>query len=319
MSAMNMACLTVCGPEYLAMVAGETGQETRKVLSKSFKTVFYRLAVFYVLGSLSVGVVIASNDKTLVRLAAEGGGSNGAFLPYVIAMNNMKIKILPHIVNALCVTSAFSAGNSYTFCSTRSLLALSKNGFAPKFLQYCTKNGVPIYCVGVTFCFALLSLLQLGASTGKVLSWIINIVASAQVLNYCMMSITYLGFWRACKAQGIDRSKFKYRSWFQPYTAIFGMILTACMVGAMGYISLMPGRWDISTFLTSYLMVLLDIVVYSGYKLIKRTKMIKPEEADLFTGLDEVEQHELEYLEHREKLGLDLNPSLWQKISNWLF
>ncbi|CCH41993.1 General amino acid permease [Wickerhamomyces ciferrii] len=319
MAALNKACFTCVGPEYLCMVAGETGQVTRKVLSKSFKTVFYRMAVFYVLGSLCVGVLVASNDETLMSMAGTGSESNGAFSPYVIAMKNLQIKVLPHIVNALCVTSAFSAGNSYVYCSSRALLALSKNGFAPKFFQYCTKTGVPIFCVTVSFCFSLLSLLQLGASGAKVLNWIVNVITGAQVANYFFMTITFLGFWRACNAQGIDKSTFRYKSWFQPYTVLFGMALTACMVGCLGYISLMPGRWDIGTFLTSYLMILLDVVVFILYKLIKRTKMVKPEEADLVNGLDEVEQHEMNYLEERERLGLDINPSIWQKISNWLF
>ncbi|CCH41992.1 High-affinity glutamine permease [Wickerhamomyces ciferrii] len=319
MAAMNKAVFTCVGPEYLCMVAGETGQETRKVLAKSFRTVFYRLFVFYVLGSLCVSVLLASNDATLVKLAETNGGSNGAFSPYVIAMNNMKIKVLPHIVNALCVTSAFSAGNSYVYCSSRSLLALSYNGFAPKFLQYCTKNGVPIFCIGVSFCFSLLSLLQLGSSSGKALTWIVNVTASAQIANYFLMSITYMGFWRACQAQGVDKSTFRYRSWFQPYTILIGMFLTLCMVCAFGYIVLMPGRWDVGTFLTSYLMILLDVVVFIGYKLIKRTKFVNPAEADIFTGIEEVEQHELNYLEQRERLGLDVNPSIWQRIMNWIF
>ncbi|CCH43437.1 High-affinity glutamine permease [Wickerhamomyces ciferrii] len=319
MSSLSIACFTCVGPEYLCMVAGEAGQETRKVLAKSFKSVFYRLFIFYVLGSLCVGVLIASNDETLVHLAETGGGSNGAFSPYVIAMNNLNIKVLPHIVNALCVTSAFSAGNSYVYCCSRTLFALSENGFAPKFFQYCTKNGVPIFCVGVAFCFSLLSLLQLSTSTGRVLTWIVNVITGAQVTNYFLMSITYFGFWRACKAQGIDKSKFRFKSWFQPFTVLFGMFMTACMVGALGYTSLMPGRWDIGSFLTSYLMILLDIVVYIGYKLIKRTKMINSAEADLFTGLDEVEQHEMEYLEQRQNTKAYLNPNIWQKISNWLF
>lgn len=322
MAALSKGCFTIVGPEYLSMVASEAGQETRKVLAGTFRTVFYRLTVFYVLGALSVGILVASNDKTLVSLASSGSTSDGSYSPYIIAMNNMKIKVLPHIVNVLCVTSAFSAGNSYVYCSSRSLYSISKRGFAPKFLQYCTKNGVPVFCVGVAFAFSLLSLLQLGDSTAKVLNWIVNLCTGAQLCNYFFMCITYLGFFRACNAQNIDKSEFRYRSWYQPYTAIFGLVLTACMVGAIGYTTFMPGMWSVENFLTYYLMTLLNIVLFIGYKLIKKTKIVKPSEADLVTGLEEVEEHELQYLEHEEEkrsLNHHQKSSKLRKFMDWVF
>jgi amino acid transporter len=302
MAAMNKACFTIVGPEYLSMVASEAGQETRKVLAGTFRTVFYRLIFFFILGALSVGILVASNDPTLVDLASSGSTSNGSYSPYIIAMNNMGIRVLPSIVNALCVTSAFSAGNSYVYCSSRALYGMSRSGMAPRFFQYCTKSGVPIYCVGVAFLFSLLSLLQLGENTAKVLNWIVNLCSGAQILNYFFMCITYVGFYRAVNAQGLDRHKFVYRSWFQPYTALFCGFMTLCMVGALGYTVFMPGSWSVEDFLTYYLMVLISIAIYIVYKLVYRTKFVSPMDADLFTGLEEVilhEEHYLASLEHK--------------------
>lgn len=120
-----------------------------------------------------MGIVIAATDKTLVAVitGAASGAGTGAASPYIIAMNNMGIGGLPHLVNALLITSIFSAGNTYTFASMRSLHAMSCQGHAPKFLQKCTKSGVPIYCFAVTMIFPLLSLLQLGNSSEQVLTW----------------------------------------------------------------------------------------------------------------------------------------------------
>lgn len=297
MAAMNKACFTIVGPEYLSMVANEAGQETRKVLAGTFRSVFYRLIVFYILGALCVGVLVASNDPTLIKLASSGSTSNGSYSPYIIAMNNMGIKVLPSIVNALCITSTFSAGNSYVYCSSRALYGMSRSGIFPRFFQYCTKSGVPIYCVGVAFLWSLLSLLQLGESSSKVLNWLVNLCSGAQVLNYFFMCVTYLAFYRAVNVQGIDRFKFTYRSWFQPYTALFCGFMTLSMVGALGYTVFMPGQWSVENFLTYYLMVLLAIGIFIGYKLIYRTKFVRSMDADLFTGLEEVELHEQHYLE----------------------
>lgn len=316
--ALNTGCFTIVGPEYLSMVAGEAGQETRKVLAGTFRSVFYRLIFFYIFGALSVGILLPYNDPTLNELAAAGSTSNGSYSPYIIAMTNMGIKVFPHIVNVLCVVSAFSAGNSYVYCSSRSLYSISLRGFAPKFLQYCTKSGVPVFCVDIAFCFSLLSLLQLGDSTATVLSWIVNLCTGAQVNNYFFMCITYIGFYRACNAQGIDRTQFRYLSWFQPYTICFCLFMTLCMVGSLGYTVFLPGMWNIENFLTYYLMILLDIVLYVGYKLIKRSKFVQPEEADLITGLAEVEEHEMNYLESLEREG-KLHQKWYQKIAEWVF
>jgi len=64
---------------------------------------------------------IPYNDKTLVAILGgdSSGGGTAAASPYVIAMQNMGIEGFPHLVNALLVTSIFSAGNTYTYCATR--------------------------------------------------------------------------------------------------------------------------------------------------------------------------------------------------------
>jgi yeast amino acid transporter len=77
------ACFTVVGPEYMSMVAGEA-VNPRKTMPTAFKTVLYRLAVFYIGGALSVSVLIAYNDPRYLELTSES--SNAAASPYVVAM-----------------------------------------------------------------------------------------------------------------------------------------------------------------------------------------------------------------------------------------
>jgi amino acid transporter len=68
----------------------------------------------------------------------------------------MHIPILPHIVNALVMTSVFSAGNSYVYCASRTLYGLALERKAPGIFVKCTKSGVPIYSVGLTVVIALI-------------------------------------------------------------------------------------------------------------------------------------------------------------------
>lgn len=94
------------------MVAGEASSP-RKNLKKAFNTMYWRFGVFFIGGALCCGIVIAYDDTNLVEILGGGGSGTGAASPYVIAMTNLGIGVLPHITNALLVTSIFSAGNSY--------------------------------------------------------------------------------------------------------------------------------------------------------------------------------------------------------------
>ena len=96
----------------VAMMAGEASYP-RKNLKRAFKTIYFRFGFFFIGGALACGIVIPYNDKNLMSILESDGGSTAASSPYVIAMQNMGIDVLPHITNALLVTSIFSAGNSY--------------------------------------------------------------------------------------------------------------------------------------------------------------------------------------------------------------
>lgn len=307
---------TCVGSEYLSMTAGEA-INPRHTLPVAFRTVLYRLVIFYVGSALCVSILIAYNDPRYLSLTSES--SNGASSPYVVAMENLGIHVLPHIVNAVILTSAFSAGCSYTYTSSRCLYNLAKKGFVPKFLEKCTKQGVPIYCVLASVCFSLLSLMQLGSSSSKALNYMVNLCTGSQVLNYGFMCITYIGFYHACKAQNIDRNKLTYKSWFQPYSIYFVTVMYWCIIGILGYHVFMPGHWSVDDFLFSYVMIFVSLAVYILWKVIKKTKFIRPADADLISGLDEIEAHEFEYKAMKEKNEDKAVTSKFKGLANWIF
>lgn len=56
------------------------------------------------------------------------------------------IHVLPHIVNAVILTSAWSSGSSFMYAGARILHGLAKDHQAPAFLAR-THRGVPMYAV----------------------------------------------------------------------------------------------------------------------------------------------------------------------------
>lgn len=45
-----------------------------------------------------------------------------------------------------------------------------------------------------------------------------SLITGGGIINYNIMCLTYIFFWRAVKAQGVDRKTFAYTGWFQPYS-----------------------------------------------------------------------------------------------------
>lgn len=243
------ASFTIAGPDYVSMAAGEA-ENPRGVMPRAFNAVFYRLTAFFVLGSLCVGILVPYNDSEM-RAAFKTSAPGAAGSPYVVAMNRLGIGVLPHIVNAMVLTAAFSAGNSYVYCASRSLYGLALEGKAPKFMTRCTKKGVPVYCVVVVLLIALLAFLQLSKSAAVVLDWFVSLVTASQLLNFCAICTSYLCFHRALKAQGISRDSLPYKAWFMPYAAYYGLVATLVMTFVGGYTVFLPGNWDVPNFLFS--------------------------------------------------------------------
>ncbi|GAO18929.1 hypothetical protein UVI_02058860 [Ustilaginoidea virens] len=284
------AAFTVAGPDYVSMAAGEA-ENPRQVMPRAYNAVFYRLTAFFVLGALCVGILVPYNDAQLTA-AYQTSAPGAAGSPYVVAMNRLGIGVLPHVVNAMVLTAAFSAGNSYVYCASRSLYGLALEGKAPGWLTTCTGNGVPVYCVAVVLALALLAFLQLSQDAAVVLDWFVSLVTASQLLNFCCICVTYLCFYRALRAQGVSRDTLPYKAWLMPWGAYYGLAGTLVMAFAGGYAVFLPGRWKTADFLFSYTMIVAFAVLFVGYKVLCKSKMRAADEVDLLQDMDTVEAYE---------------------------
>ncbi len=280
LAALWSASFTCVGPEFLSVAASEV-KHPRTYVKKAFKAVYARILVFFIGGCLAVTIIVSSNDKILNALYKHGSGNTGsaAASPYIIAMQNLGVHGLPHVITALFATTIFAAGNTVLYSATRCLYGLSLEGRAPKFLRKVTKSGVPIYCFIVTLVFPLLSFLQVGSGTATVLTWLINLATGGTLIYFITALITYIRFHRACQVQGFNRDRLPYKGWFQPYSAWMALIFEIVIVVFYGYRSLVP--FSVSGFITCYFMPVLVPCLYIGWKLIKNTTFIRAKDIDL--------------------------------------
>ncbi|GAD98130.1 hypothetical protein NECHADRAFT_90485 [Paecilomyces variotii No. 5] len=286
------AAFTIVGPEYISMVSAEA-QRPSIFIKSAFKTVYYRFCIFFVFGALTVGIVCAYNDATLAKIwFGTGSSGSAAASPYVIAMQNLGIAGLPHLVNFLLLTSIFSAGNTYTYAATRVLYSLALEGRAPRFLSYCNKNGVPIWCFCVVMCFPFLSFLQVSNGSAKVLTWLTSIITGGALITFMIMSVTFINYYKACQAQGVDRRKERpYYGYFQPYCAYIALTVQGVILLTYGYYAFRP-KWDVEIFFQNYSMQIIAILLFCGWKIIKRTRYIRPDDVDLVWKRPQVEAYE---------------------------
>ncbi|CAG7935831.1 unnamed protein product [Penicillium salamii] len=314
LAALWSAAFTIVGPEYISMSAAEV-QRPRIFVKSAFKTIYWRFMLFFIMGAICVGIVVPWNDPTLqVILNGTSSAAGAAASPYVVAMANLHINGLPHVVNALLITSIFSAGNTLTYCATRSLYSLALDGRAPRVLTK-TRHGVPVYAFAVVMCFPFLSFLQLSNNAAQVLQWLVSLVTAGALIDFLVMCITYLSFYHAMRAQGIDRNTLPYVGYFQPYCAWIGILTMTLVLIFYGYTAFAPFR--IQSFWQNYTMQVVAPILYLGWKFWKKTRVIKPEDVDLVWETPILDFYEASFTEDPPSFWCELSQllSFWRKRS----
>lgn len=285
----TQATFSYGGSEMVVVAAGET-ENPRRNIPKAVRRVFWRIAIFYVLSIFLVSMCVSAKDPRLLN-AIQDDAPGVKASPFVIAIANSGINILPSIINAVVLTSAFSAGNSFFYASTRVLYSTALDGKAPRFLRY-EKWGVPYGCVAITTALSLLVYLNVSASAAEVFFWISNLSSVSTLIVWTSISITYLRFYKGLKHHGIPRSSLPFKSFCQPYLASFAAIFSATVAFFNGFDAFFPGKFSAKTFVPPYIDIPIFACLFLGYKIVNRTKFVRLDEMDFWSGKAEIDQLE---------------------------
>ncbi|CUS24605.1 LAQU0S17e02828g1_1 [Lachancea quebecensis] len=302
MSCLIFALYVFWGVDYLGNAASEA-MNPRKVIPSSFRKVFGRLIIFYIGGAICVGILVPFNDPNMIKAISEGAVGAGAS-PYVSAMKTLGIGVLPHIVNVLILTSIISAGNSSLYSASRVLHRLALEGQAPKLFKKTTKRGVPLYCCIAVLFVCGLAYLSVSNSTNNVLTWFLNVETAAMAIVYIFICISYLQFSKGCKAQNIAFEILPYSTPFLPYLAWHSLFWLVLMLFLNGYTVFLKNSWDLQSFVFSYSMIPFFVILFTGHKLYKKTKFIRPADMDLFSGIAELAEEDAYWVENPPKMNM---------------
>ncbi|KAK7452685.1 hypothetical protein VKT23_012086 [Stygiomarasmius scandens] len=308
----RLAAFSIGGPEFVAMCSAEA-INPRHSIPKAIRRVFWRLAAFYIFGILCVGILIAYNDADLLDGIANGTGVGAS--PFVIGMQHLGIKVLPHIINAVIITSATSCGNSFVFVAVRSIHALAVQGQAPKFLGYTTRHGVPLAALIFVLGICSTSYMTVNSGAAVVFGWFIDLSSVAALINFFWMCLAWIRFDAGMKAQDVSRDILPFKGSLLPYSAWFGLVWCVLLTLTNGFAVFIKigGDFDIQGFFTAYFGVILSVFIYGGWKIIKRPSARKPLEMDLLGGLEEIDADEQWWKENYQP-----PTTLWGKFVEWL-
>lgn len=284
-SAINSVVYAYAGLQGVATLAGET-EYPRRSIFRAAKRVLFRIVILYCLAVLILGMIVPYNDPEILTGTGTANSS-----PFVIAIKRAGIKGLDSVINAVVLTSAFSAGNLGLVQTSRTLFALAVKRQAPRVFLKTNKRGVPWVGLVTAALFLPLAYMSCSSAANNVFSWFQNITSSNTLLNWTLISVNHIAMTRAMKAQGYSRDMLPHKARFTPIYAWISGFFSLLFLLTAGFNVFMSGLWEFSTFFTDYFIIPLFFVLYFGWKLLKKTKLLKPEEVDLASLFRDVEEN----------------------------
>ncbi|KAJ5261139.1 hypothetical protein N7478_011734 [Penicillium angulare] len=255
---------------------------------------------FVVAGTIFfIGILIPWNDKQLL-----GNGSKTASSPLTIALTDAGILPAAHLINALIVISVISAGNSSLYVASRTLLFMSRNGKAPKFIGRTNRAGVPWVGLIFTNVFACIVFLEQSSSAGTVYSALITLSGVATFIVWSVIGVCHIRFRRALVAQGEDPSKLPYQAAFYPYGTYLALAGNIFLVFFQGYTCFL-NPFSSTDFVINYILLPVFVLFFVVYKVWNKTKFVRLEDMDIWTGRREFVEEDADEVD---------NSGWWSKI-----
>ncbi|KAL2208296.1 dicarboxylic amino acid permease [Sarocladium strictum] len=286
---MCQACFAFTGTEVVGMTFGET-PNPRKNVPIAVRQTFWRIASFYIIGVLFLGMAVPYNSEEL--LGATKQKTSAAASPFVIAAKIAGIKVFPDIINACLLVFTLSAATTADiYCASRSLYGLSKDRQAPKIFSKTLKNGSPVWAVALSAAFSVLAYMNATKSSSTVFQYFVSLVTVFAVLNWFAITASHVSFRRALKVQGVALESLPYTGFLQPYGSYYAMFISVIIIVFNGYDAFIP-HFKVDTFVLKYLGTVVFTFNVLLWKFLKRTKRVKATEMDLTSGRREHEETE---------------------------
>ncbi|KID66738.1 Amino acid/polyamine transporter I, partial [Metarhizium hybridum] len=281
------AAFAFTGTELVGLAAAETANP-RKSLPTAIKQVFWRITLFYIVALTLVGLLVPYNDPRLI-----GGDSkaDAKASPFVIAIEEAGIEVLPSVMNAVILVAVLSVGNSAVFGSSRTLAALANLQQAPAILGYVDRRGRPLVAILVAALLGLLAFLADLREQSSVFDWLLAISGLSTVFTWTSICFCHIRFRRAWASRGRRLSEMAYNSQVGVIGSYVGFSLNVLVLIAQFWVGAFPIGWQAMTagevtrnFFLKFMGVPIVLLFYILHKLYFRTSFVRVCDMDVDTG-----------------------------------
>lgn len=214
---LQMVMFAYLGIEMIGLTAGEA-QNPQETLPRAFKSVFWRIALFYV-GALLVILSLYPWNEV---------GVNGS--PFVLTFERLGVHTAAGIINFVVITAALSSCNGGIFSTGRMLYGLAKEGQAPRFFAKTSATGVPRRAILVSLSALLLGVVLNYLAPEQVFSWATAVATFAAVWTWGVILITHLRYRQLAVLQG-NEIAFPLR--FSPVSNYLALAFLVLVLGVM--------------------------------------------------------------------------------------
>ncbi|KGN01715.1 gamma-aminobutyrate permease [Clostridium novyi A str. 4570] len=256
------------GTELVGVAAAES-EEPEKSIPKAISTIFWRILIFYLGTIVVIGAIVPLSQL---------GVSKSAF---TLVFEKAGVAIAASLMNAVILTSILSAGNSGMYASSRMLYSMAKEGMAPKVFAKTNSKGVPVNAVLLTTLIASICFLTGIFAQSTVYVWLVAASGLAGFIAWIGIALCHYRFRKAYVAQGLDMNKLKYKAKLYPIGPILALIMCIIVILGQGFAYIKPEGIDWMGVIAAYIGIPIFLVLYLGYKIKHKTRVIELNDIDL--------------------------------------
>ncbi|KAG0016497.1 hypothetical protein BGZ80_009176 [Entomortierella chlamydospora] len=271
------------GTELVGITAGESSNPG-KAVPKAIRQTFWRILLFYILSITVIGLVIPWTDPNLLNSVDASVNEAATIAPFTIVFVKANLPGAGHAINAVLLTAVLSAGQSSFYASTRTLLAMGREGMMPAIFGRVNSRGVPLYSLAFVTLIACIAFVADVVGTGVVFTWLVNLTGMSALLTWMSISFIHLRFRAAFEAQGHSLSELPYIAPLFPYSCYTSILLGIMIVVMEGYQAATADPFDAAGVVAVFVgapVFFLSIIIWKFYH---KTSIVPLTEVDFDTG-----------------------------------